>query len=314
MSGRTEPWRALAVFVCCVLIWGSTWYAITFQIAHVGPLWGVTWRFLLAGAILMLVARLRRLPIAQDRRTHRGLLMLGLFMFSASYVLVYVATGYIPSGLVAVIYALMMPFNQVNAALFLKERLDRRLLVAGSMGVAGVALMLVPPDLAIDSRTLAGAGICLVSAWIASLGNTTAATGFARRVPNLVLNAWGMLYGAALVAVAALVTGEPPAFPLVPEFLLSLLWLAVLGSVVAFTLYVWLIQNWGLQRAGYVAVVVPVVAMLISTVFEGYAWQPGAVAGLVLVVAGNLLLVRAGDRAGALSRRREPRPPRRTHR
>ncbi len=290
----------ILLFLSCVLIWGSTWYAITFQVGEVPESWSVAWRFLLAAVTLFGLGLWRRVPLAWPPRQHLRFATLGLLMFSTSYVLVYLGTRHLASGLVAVVFSLMTPFNQIHGALFLGQPLERRLVSGALLGILGLGLLFLPEfdGLSLDRSTALGLLYCTVAAWIASLGNTFAASRAMAGVPNFALNAWGMAYGGLIVAGGALVMGEPVGFSFAPRYLASLAWLALAGSVLAFTLYVKLLQNWGLARSGYVAVAIPVVALAISSLMEDFSWTPPAIAGAGLVALGNLVIVRRRENTG----------------
>ncbi len=289
------------LFLACVVIWGSTWYAITFQIGQAPESWSVAWRFLLAAATLFALSRWRRVPLAHPPRRHLRFATLGLLMFSSSYLLVYLGTRHLASGLVAVVFSLMTPFNQIHGALFLGQAFERRLAFGALLGIAGLGLLFLPEfhGFALDRSTALGLLYCTAAAWIASLGNTFAASRSMAGIPNFALNAWGMFYGGVIVAAVALAMGEPPVLPLTPSYLASLAWLALAGSVLAFTLYLKLLQTWGLARSGYVAVAIPVVALAISSVLEDFSWSPAALAGAGLVVLGNLVVMRRTPRAAS---------------
>lgn len=288
------PTVPILLFLSCVLIWGSTWYAITFQLGEVPESWSVAWRFLLAAGTLFGLCVWRRVPLAWPARMHLRFATLGLLLFSTSYLLVYLGTRHLASGLVAVVFSLMTPFNQIHGAIFLGQGFERRLLFGALLGIAGLGLLFLPEfhGLELDHSTALGLIYCTAAAWIASLGNTFAASRAMAGIPNFALNAWGMLYGGLAIAAVALAMGEPVGFSLSPGYLASLAWLALAGSVIAFTLYVKLLQTWGLARSGYVAVAIPVVALAISSLLEDFSWSPAAVAGAGLVALGNLVVVR----------------------
>lgn len=292
------------LFSCTVLIWGSTWYAITFQLGAVQPAVSVAYRFLLAGFALLGWLFIRRQPILPKREGWGLILAAGLTTFSLNYFMVYKATALLPSGLVAVAGSVMSLMNVFNARLFLRQPMRPAVLTGGFMGVAGVLLLFTPQ---LDGGTLtggalAGFGLMMVSNYSASLGSIVVSRMRKAELPLIGATAWSMLVGASIMVIVALMQGASFAVvPSVPYFL-SLGYLALLGSIVAFLCYFTLLGNIGPGRAGYMAVMTPVVALIISTLFENYHWTLASVIGLILAIFGNLLVM-APASLGALLRR-----------
>lgn len=284
----------LLLFALTVAIWGSTWYAITFQLGTVAIEWSVAWRFLLAALTLLAWCALSGRRLRFGARDHAVFAGLGALLFSFNYVLVYLGTGYLASGLVAVVFSMMSVANQINGAVFLGQRVEARVMLGALLGLGGLVLVFLPEFDAfrLSDGTLKGIVFCLAATVIASLGNTLAATERARGLPLFAFNGYAMLYGALLTAFAALAMGKAPGFDPRPAYVLSLVYLAMIGSVAAFSMYMTLLKTLGIGRAGYISVLIPVVALAISTLLEGYRWTPAALAGVVLVLLGNLLLRR----------------------
>ncbi|MEO1575751.1 MAG: EamA family transporter, partial [Pseudomonadota bacterium] len=216
-----------------------------------------------------------------------------------NYLLVYPGTNYIPSGLMAVIFTLLIPANLVNERLFLKIPISGRVALAGVLGVAGVALLFWPELQHTDLSGDAAKGIALGvgAVYFASLGNIAATVNTRRKLPVTAVNAWGMLLGGALSLVAAAAMGRSLTVQWETGYVWSLLYLAVFGSAVAFTCYLLLIERIGSSRAAYSSVLLPVVALIISTVFEGFVWTVAGIAGLAIALAGNVLALTAKQTA-----------------
>ncbi len=285
--------RNALIFALCVAIWGSTWYAIKFQLGTVPPEWAVAYRFAIAAAVLFAWCALSGRRLRFSLRDHALFAGLGALLFSVNYAFTYWSTAYLTSGLVAVVFSMMTLVNQVNGAVFLKQPIERRVLAAGVAGLVGLGLVFRPEFAAFDlgGDVAKGVAFCLLATVLASFGNTLAATERARALPLFAFNGYAMLYGALLMATIALLSGEAPRFDWQPPFVASLLYLALAGSVLAFSLYLTLIKTIGLGRSGYVAVLIPLVALGISTLFEGYRWTWSGAAGVALVLFGNLLLL-----------------------
>lgn len=281
-------------FLACVLIWGSTWYGIEFQLGVVAKEWSVVYRFALSAILLQGWCMLRGLRVAFDPRGHLAAAGTGIFLFGINYLLVYAGTEYLTSGLVAVAFSLLSLMNIVSARVFLKTPVQFSVLAAAILGVIGLG-MIFGNEIATFSAadgTLIGLAYCVGGTFIASLGNTIAASKSAKAFPILPFTALGLFYSAGFNLLVAIASGEPMAFDLAAPYVVSLLYLAVFGTIVAFTVYLWLIAQIGVARAGYISVVMPLVALTISTIYEGFTWTVAAVSGLTLVIFGNALMVR----------------------
>lgn len=280
-----------ALYTVCILIWGTTWFAITAQIDVLAPEWGVAIRFGLAAAVLMAVCRVRRIPLRFPRRVQALVFAQGISGFYASYVCVYQAERFVASGVVAVGYAASPLFGLVLARAFLGTRMSARVALGGVAGVAGVVLIFWHEfvRLAATDQVLWGAELTMVSVLLASL-STIAASGYHRLgVSGWGPLAWAMAWGSGAALLHALLLGTPWNWSWRPGFLGSLAWLALFGSVVAFGAYYALVHRVGPAKAGYVGVLVPVVALVVSSVLENFLWTGLTVAGIALAILGNVV-------------------------
>lgn len=293
---RSATPAVLIPFGIVTLIWGSTWIVIRDQLGVVPASWSVTYRFLIAGIVMLLWAWQRGDRIAVDRR---GLLFatgLGLAQFCLNFNFVYRSEQYVTSGLVALMYALLIVPNSILARIFLGQRMGRQLLVGSAIALAGVALLFVhearehPEN---GAAVLIGLGIALAGVFSASVANVMQATPTAKAYPMVPLLGIAMLIGAAMDASYATLTVGPPVFDWRWAYVGGLLYLGIVASAVAFTLYFGLIRTIGPAKAAYNGVVVPVIAMLLSTLFENYRWSPLAGAGAALALAGLVVALRA---------------------
>jgi len=289
----------LVLFFLPTFIWGTTWLAIKFQLGVVAPEVSVAWRFALASLLLLGWCLLRGIPLRFGLRDHGRLALLGLLLFGLNYVLVYRSEQHLTSGLVAVLFAFLVFFNLLGARLFFGTPAPRAVVLGAVLGVAGVGLLFWPEVTSLHAREGQGTGIALagVATAVASAGNLYSQRLFARGIAVVPGTAVAMGYAALVVMGYCAATGVPFAFDPRPAYVLSLAYLAVLGSVVAFVSFLTLLQRIGAGRSGYTAAVIPVVAMLASTAFEGYRWSGAALAGMALVLAGTVLVLRAKDRA-----------------
>lgn len=284
-----------------VLIWGSTWYAIKLQLGTVEPDLSVAYRFLIAAAALIAfcLATGRRLRFAP--RHHIYIAAQGFFLFSLNYWLFYNATFHLTTGVIAVVFSLILLMNIVNGALLFGTRVEPKVLGAAVLGLVGIVLVFRRELLALDltSGRIIGLGISIVATYSASLGNMASLRNQRAGLPVMEVNALGMAYGAVFSLVFALLRGAPPAFDWRPEYVGALLYLAVFGSVLGFGFYLTLLGRIGADRAAYAAVLFPVVALVISTVLEDYQWSLAALIGVALILGGNLLALVPGRRRPA---------------
>ncbi len=286
--------KAWFLYAVTVLIWGSTWLGITFQLGKVDPLVSVIYRFALATAVLFAWCRLRRAPLRLGLREHGFIALQGSCLFALNYWLIYHAELYLTSGIVAVLFATLSFMNMLNGRIFFGRPLSGRMLGGALCGVAGVGVLFWPEVqyLSLEDRAVKGALLALASTYVASLGNTVAGYNARFGWPVITGNAWGMLYGTLLLCGIAFAKGAHFAYPHELSYSLSLLYLALFGSVFAFGAYLRLIALVGPDRAGYSSTLTPVVALLMSTVFEDYHWGKIAIVGLALILVGNVLVLR----------------------
>ena len=281
------------LFVVSVAIWGSTWLAIKFQLGRVAPEASVFYRFLLGSLLIFAYCRLRRMPLAYSAREHLWIALFGVFMFSVSYICVYYAERYVVSGLVAVGYSASPLLGMLGMRLFFATPVTRRVLAGSLLGMVGITLVFWPEfsHLRSDGDTALGALFTVVAVVVSALGAMVAH----RNQPHVPLwqgMAWGMLYGSLFSLAVALFLGRPLEFEATPAYVLSLLYLTILGSIVAFGAYLTLLKRVGAARAGYTGVMIPIVALVVSAAFEGFRWHALTWAGIAVSVAGNILVLR----------------------
>jgi drug/metabolite transporter (DMT)-like permease len=286
-----EPGRRAIIlsFFIFTLIWGSTWIVIRGQIGTVPPQWSVAYRFIIAAAAMAIIARARGHSLRVERRYWPGLAFLGLMQFSVNFNAVYVAELYITSGVVATMFALLLIPSSLLGWAMLGQRPGGRFVLGSIVAVAGIGLLLAH-ELRVASAGLEavaiGVSFTLFGMAGASLANVYQARPAMRQIPLLALLSWSMAIGAAInTAIALLVAGAPQA-----EWTLSywagLLYLALAASVLAFMLYYPVVRAIGPAKAAYSSMIVPIIAMALSTAFEGYEWTALAVSGAILALGG----------------------------
>jgi len=284
------------LYAVTVLIWGSTWYAITFQFGVVAPEVSVAYRFAVAAAVLLPYCVIRGYGMRFSWRDHWRMIVLGFFLFSSNYFVFYLANMEMTSGLVAVVFSSIIVANIIFGRIFLNHAIQPRVAVGATIGIVGLSVIFWPE---IQGFDLSGGGalglvLSLIGTLLASAGNIVAVANQLRGLPVVQTNAYGMAYGAMFMAIFAWLRGAPFNFDTSAEYIYSLLYLAVFGSVLAFGSYLTLLGRIGAGKGAYATVLFPVIALAISTVYENYQWSSWAIVGMVLVLAGNVLVLSRG--------------------
>jgi len=290
----------LALYVITVLIWGSTWFAIEFQLGSVDPAVSIVYRYALGAALLMGWVAARRLPMRFSGAAHGWFALLGLCLFCVNYLLAYHAQVYITSALSAVAFSSLLWMNILLSRLLYGTRAGARVLVGAALGIAGILILFVPriDIVSFDDNVLLGSVLAMSGAFVASCGNMVSLRMQARALPVLQSNAWGMTYGAALTALYTALSGKAFTFDVSPGYVVSLFYLSIFGSVIAFGAYLTLLGRIGAHKAGYAVVMFPVVAMILSILFEDLSLDPAILIGMVLVAVGNVFVLKGTRRRG----------------
>jgi drug/metabolite transporter (DMT)-like permease len=281
--------RVLIPFLVVSLIWGSTWFVIRDQLSVVPSSWSVTYRFAVAAAGMFLLALVMRQPLRVDREFMGWSILLGLIQFSLNFNFVYLAEHHITSGLVAVIFALLIIPNALLGKWWLGRSIGMPFIIGSVIATAGVGLLMlreyrVAPVGGVE--VLIGLSLTIAAVGFASVSNVLQVTPRIARYPTITILAWSMLWGSLINALIAFVFFGPPVFDPRPAYFGGVLYLGIVGTVLTFPLYFRLIRDIGPGKAAYTGVLIPVIAMLISTAFEGYEWSLLAVSGAALAMIG----------------------------
>ena len=282
------------LYASTVLIWGSTWIAITFQLGEVDPLVSVIYRMALASVILFIWCKLRGIPLALQLGNHRFLAAQGVCLFGINYWMIYWSETYLPSGIIAVLFSLIVFFNIINARIFLQRPTDLKTVIGGIIGLSGICMLFYPELTKLDSSTgaIKGALFALVAVFTASLGNILATRNGNAGISVWAINAWGTFYGTVVLMIIALLTGATFAYDNSFEYTASLVYLSTFGTILAFGAYIKLLILIGPEKASYSGLLIPFVAIILSTIFEDYQWTGLAVIGFLLAAFGNYLAMR----------------------
>jgi drug/metabolite transporter (DMT)-like permease len=287
--------RVLIPFLVVSLIWGSTWLVIRDQLAVVPAGWSVTYRFAIAAVGMFLLTAIMRQPLKIDRQMMLWTMLLGLLQFSLNFNFVYAAEHHITSGLVAVVFALLIVPNAILGKWWLGRQIGGGFIAGSAIAAVGVTcLMLREYRVAPVGGTevLIGLGLTFCGVISASISNVLQVVPKVARFPTVTILSWSMLWGTVANAALAFVMAGPPTFDPRPAYLGGVLYLGIIGSVVTFPLYFNLIRSIGPGKAAYTGVLIPVIAMLLSTLFEGYRWSSLALAGAILAIIGLLVAMR----------------------
>ena len=289
----------ILLFITTSLIWGTTWIAIQYQLGQVPEAWSVVYRFALASTILFIYCKFTKRCLIFSARQHIYIALQGLFLFCLNYLLFYHGSEYLLSGIVALLFSAIVLCNLFNSWLLLGSRISTMTLLGSAIGLGGIVITIISELHSVPTQghvgyqqTSMGLLLCGAAIYVASLGNIVATRNQHQGLPIIQTNAYGMAYGAMFALLLNLLHGQAPVIDWSWHYLGSLIYLSIFGSIFAFGAYVKLLHNIGPERAVYTFILVPFIAMIISTYFENFVWHPAIVVGLVLAAIGNVLVLR----------------------
>ncbi|OYZ11237.1 MAG: hypothetical protein B7Y39_19750 [Bdellovibrio sp. 28-41-41] len=292
MTSRTPAAQNIFLFALCSLIWGSTYFVITIQISQAPPLVTVFWRFVVSTIIMFCYLKWSKQNLKFSPQTHVWFFLQGIFNFSINYMLTYSAETFIKSGVLAIAFTTMVYFNILFSWIFFKKKVSLKVVVGSIFGGLGI-LMIFKDDLFISSssKEMLGMGLGLCAALSASTGNMISVRNIQKGVSISTANTFSMLYGTLFTGLFVLISGLSWSVPLNPSFIGSLLYLSILGTVVAFAAYNTLLKTLGAGKAAYTTIISPILAILLSYAFEGLKLGPTMLFGIALCLAGNILVL-----------------------
>ena len=288
--------NALLYFVV-LLAWGSSWFAISFQLGDVAPQVSIVWRFLLASIILFIWCYFRGLKLSFPWRDHLSWLLLGLFLFCVNYICAYFGTFYLASGLVCLIFSTLTLFTVFNGFVFFKKPIRLPILIGAVVGIAGLSVIfsneISSADWSLESGVVKGFLWMLLATFFASIGMLLSGQFQARKMPLVQSNAFSMLYGSLILVFYIAVSDVSFSFNTSYSYVISLVYLALIASVIGFGVYLKLVGNIGADKASYVNIFTPTIALLLSTLFENYEWSWVGLIGVLLIIIGNIIVLYA---------------------
>jgi len=281
------------LYVITVFIWGTTWIAINYQLGDVAPEASLVYRFGLAAVVLFAYCRFKNLSLKFRAKHHLQFLLFGLTLFGCNYYFLYSAQQHINSALTSIAFSMIMFLNVINARIWFKTKITQKTYIGSFLGLAGIIILFWPQinDTKLGSETLLGLTLCFVGTLFASTGNMVSMKNKLMNIPMMQANAWGMFYGSVFMTILLLVQGKSFNFSYTLPYISSLIYLSIFGSIIAFASYLTLLNNIGAHKASYTSVMFPAVAVIISTIVEGFSWNNYTVVGLLVILAGNVVVL-----------------------
>lgn len=285
----------IVLFIISSFIWGSTWFPIKLQLGVVTPIWSLAYRFGAAGFILLVYCLIGKLSLKFNRKDHLRIMLQSALLCFINYNLLYLSLNYLVSGIAATITASVIIMNIINGRILLKTPVSRKSVIGGVIGIIGVVCMIWSEFSGIKEESYMGivTGLCLAfgGVFCASLGQIVLVDNLKRGLPIIQINALSFIYGSLFFMIGALAIGQMPAFDVSLPYILSLSYLSLIGTVCGFLIYFTLAKRIGLDKTGYVFIVTPMFAMIISSFVEDLIWTPSIVLGIIFVIIGNVLVM-----------------------
>ena len=282
-------------FLYCVtvLIWGTTWIAINYQLGDVAAEASLVYRFGLASIILFAYCYFKKLALHFSLKQHAQFAAFGVCLFGVNYYFLYSGQVYINSALTSIAFSTLMLANIINARFWYKTHITQQVYFGGALGLIGIVTLFWPQitDVVFGPDTLLGLTLCLIGVLFASTGNMLSMKNQQQKIPVLQANAWGMAYGTLFMTFMVVLQGKSFDFSLTFAYVSSLLYLSLFGSVIAFGCYLSLLSRIGAHKASYSSIMFPAVAVVISTVVEGFVWDIYTILGLTAMIIGNLVVL-----------------------
>ena len=288
--------NALLYFIV-LLAWGSSWFAISFQLGDVAPQVSIVWRFLLASIMLFIWCFARGLKLSYSWREHANWLLLGFFLFCINYICAYFGTSYLTTGVVCLIFSTLTLFTVFNGFIFFKKPIRLPILFGAIVGIAGLSIIfsheVSSADWSFDSEIVKGFLWMLLATFFASIGMLLSGQMQARKIPLIQSNAFSMLYGSIILIIYISFSDISFSFSTSYSYVTSLVYLSLVASVIGFGVYLKLVGNIGADKASYVNIFTPTIALLLSTLFEDYIWSWTGLIGVILIIFGNIIVLYA---------------------
>lgn len=285
--------RSTVLYIVTVLIWGSTWLAIEFQLGVVAPEVSLVYRFSIAALLMWGYCLIKKLPMKFGRKNHLFFMVLACCNFGFNYLILYWAQNYLTSAMTSIAFSTLLVMNIINTRIFFGKPIAPRIFIGAILGLAGIVALFWQDVKSLDfaSEAIIGLSLSLGGTFVASLGNMTSVRNTKNSIGIMQGNAWGMLYGSLFLLIFTLFNGSEFNVDTRLPYIVSLLYLSLFGTVIAFACYFVLLKDIGPEKASYSVVLFPVVAVTLSMMFEGFVWQTSTMIGFVLVLMGNVVVL-----------------------
>ena len=283
----------ISLFLFVIFCWSPTWYVIKFQLGVVDPMLSVSYRFFIAALILFFFIIITKRKIFFNLKDHFWFFLLGINLFSLNYILFYIANQYLVSGIVAVCFSALIFMNILNERIFFQIKATYNTYLASMVGFIGLFIIFNKEIVSFTYSNKVHYGILLgiIATYFASLGNIVSIRNSKNNLPIISTLSYAMLYGSIFTFIISAILRKEITFDMSFSYIASLLFLSIVGSVLAFTLYLKLIEKIGAGRAGYIGAILPVVALVISTYFENLVWNQNIILGLIFLILGAVLVI-----------------------
>jgi drug/metabolite transporter (DMT)-like permease len=281
------------LFIVTLFCWSPTWYLIKFQFGVVDPLISIFYRFFIASIIVFIFLILSKKKMSFNLHQHLSFLLLGVTLFSLNYIFFYLANTYLISGIVTIAFSTILIMNILGERIYFKIKSSKETLFAAGFGIVGILIIFGNEllNFKLEDKTHIGIILSFIATFWASTGNLVHQKNSKDKIPFIQSIAYGMLYGSLFTLIVAKFRGAEIIFDNSISYILSFLYLSIIGSVVAFYLYLKLLDNIGSARAGYIGVIMPIIALIISTIFEGLEWTNNLIFGLPVLIFGCVLIL-----------------------
>jgi len=282
------------LFIATLLCWGPTWYIIKFQLGTVDPMVSVFYRFFLASVIILFFCFYKKINLRFSIKEHFFIAVLGIFLFNINYVIFYLSTQYLISGFVALCFSSILFMNVINNIIFHRSSPNIVTLIGGTIGTLGLIIIFYDEIISFEfsSGTSYGIFLGITATYFASLGNLISAHTSKIKLEVIPVTGLGMFYGSISLVIYLILMGNSFSFEVSHQYIFSLIYLSIFGSVFGFSLYLTLIKKLGSNDAAYVAIIMPLVALVVSTFFEGLVWDLSLVLGAIMIVLGNIIILK----------------------
>ena len=282
------------LFIATLLCWGPTWYIIKFQLGTVDPMVSVFYRFFLASVIILFFCFYKKINLRFSIKEHFFIAVLGIFLFNINYVIFYLSTQYLISGFVALCFSSILFMNVINNIIFHRSSPNIVTLIGGTIGTLGLIIIFYDEIISFEfsSGTSYGIFLGITATYFASLGNLISAHTSKIKLEVIPVTGLGMFYGSISLVIYLILMGNSFSFEVSHQYIFSLIYLSIFGSVFGFSLYLTLIKKLGSNDAAYVAIIMPLVALVVSTFFEGLVWDLSLVLGAIMIVLGNVIILK----------------------